>query len=476
MINELELESWAKKFGFTATFGFIGTLLIAGKVLHQVLQKRGLIFGYFIIPPAIISGILGLTLCAIFSNSCMTTDLLEGLEYTKSNLTNFVFAALILGLQCSRTTSHHVTLRAIITSVLHEGMPMVIYYQILVWGQSVVCLAALELLLRFGVNIPILFAGIVPLGLEQGHDIVSANYYDSWSETILGESESLGLLAACLLSCILVSVKPHLVYYGIVSGSSNTKESMSFYQQRTGDAEAFERFSRPSLSRFNHPNSFSNIESSIKPSVSSGDVKTLGKSSTANLSGINNSYHGDKSDFDKLGSASLGAHLSMISLCVFAAFMIAFTFRYIEMQFHIEQHLFSGIRMFKLAMVSAMFSMHYMLSRTSIRFRREWFMRLCGLMLDFLVISALSLSNPKPQGFETTHYLLISFFVTICIIWNVFCFIFVARRLFPNYWYERGLIINSDALGHSLSGLLTARTLDPAMESPILSAYAYKLM
>eukprot|EP01035_Chromulina_nebulosa_P018906 gene18906-24709_t len=34
----------------------------------------------------------------------------------------------------------------------------------------------------------------------------------------------------------------------------------------------------------------------------------------------------------------------------------------------------------------------------------------------------------------------------------------------------------ADALGHSFCGLLVCRTLDPAMESPVLSAYAYKLM
>jgi hypothetical protein len=103
------------------------------------------------------------------------------------------------------------------------------------------------------------------------------------------------------------------------------------------------------------------------------------------------------------------------------------------------------------------------------RFKREWFMRLCGLMLDLLCIASLSLSNPKPKGIylskylyiaslslsnpkpngihlsihlsiyllelQETHYLICGCFVFICLLWNIFCFIFVSRSLFPNYWY-----------------------------------------
>ena len=61
-------------------------------------------------------------------------------------------------------------------------------------------------------------------------------------------------------------------------------------------------------------------------------------------------------------------------------------------------------------------------------------------------------------------------------LWNGFCFLFVARSIFPNFWFERGLVLTADALGHSYCGLLFARTLDPSMESPVPAAYAYKLM
>jgi hypothetical protein len=86
-----DLEEWAKLFGGminvlnvviivhniapfiigTAILGFISTLLIGGKFVHHVFQRRGLIFGIFIVPPALLSGLLGLMWFAIMEVSMM---------------------------------------------------------------------------------------------------------------------------------------------------------------------------------------------------------------------------------------------------------------------------------------------------------------------------------------------------------------------------------------------------------------------
>ena len=93
------LELWANKFGFTATIGVIFTLLIAGKFFHHAFQRRGLVFGFLILPPAIISGIIGLciTSISVYVDATFTDEMLNGLSYVKSNLTSFVFASLVLG-------------------------------------------------------------------------------------------------------------------------------------------------------------------------------------------------------------------------------------------------------------------------------------------------------------------------------------------------------------------------------------------
>ena len=92
------LEEWARQYGGTAILGFICTLLIGGKFLHHVLHRRGLICGALIVPPAMLSGILGLIWFSVMDkvDPEITNDLSAGLEAVKGNLINFVFAALIL--------------------------------------------------------------------------------------------------------------------------------------------------------------------------------------------------------------------------------------------------------------------------------------------------------------------------------------------------------------------------------------------
>ena len=58
-VEHKNLEEWAKNYGGTAILGFICTLLIGGKFLHHMLQRRGLVCGALIIPPAMMGGVLG---------------------------------------------------------------------------------------------------------------------------------------------------------------------------------------------------------------------------------------------------------------------------------------------------------------------------------------------------------------------------------------------------------------------------------
>ena len=79
-------------------------------------------------------------------------------------------------------------------------------------------------------------------------------------------------------------------------------------------------------------------------------------------------------------------------------------------------------------------------------------MLLCGLMLDLLFIASLSKAYPKPKNIGETHYVICSCFVVICFIWNFVCFCFIAKSIFPNFWFERGLVLSADSMGHSYTG------------------------
>ena len=69
---------------------------------------------------------------------------------------------------CSYCSDDNVSCKAAntyrLTNISLVGMPMVIYSQILMWGQSSCCLLAICVLNSMGSKIPPMFAAMVPLG------------------------------------------------------------------------------------------------------------------------------------------------------------------------------------------------------------------------------------------------------------------------------------------------------------------------
>lgn len=103
-------------------------------------------------------------------------------------------------------------------------------------------------------------------------------------------------------------------------------------------------------------------------------------------------------------------------------------------------------------------------------------MRIGGLTLDMIIIASLTSALPRPDQMEQVNYGLVSIFVIACSLWNVFVFLFLGRKMFPNFWFERSVTLTGEALGHSVTGLLFARTLDPSMNTPVPFSYLCKLM
>jgi Na+/glutamate symporter len=100
--------------------------------------------------------------------------------------------------------------------------------------------------------------------------------------------------------------------------------------------------------------------------------------------------------------------------------------------------------MFEVSIVCSVLIIHFIKQVTTFSFKPEWFMRLSGLMLDMLVIAALSSALPRPERVEQVDYSLVSVYVIACAAWNVFAFIFLAKSMFPNFWYERGVTLTGN--------------------------------
>ena len=122
---------------------------------------------------------------------------------------SFAFAAVMLGLCCrhrNKSAHHNVSLAASLEMMLHEGMPMLIYSQVLSWGQTCVCLALSICIALCGVRFPLYFPAMVPLGLEAESDIYPSQYPSGkymWSQQV---SDDVSVYGLCHVPCAVFRV------------------------------------------------------------------------------------------------------------------------------------------------------------------------------------------------------------------------------------------------------------------------------
>jgi Na+/glutamate symporter len=514
--EHLRLEAWAKSYGVLGLLGFLSTLLVAGKLLHHLLLYRGYVMKYFIIPPALISGLIGLMWLAMMKvvDPAMAKDLVDGLDSLKLNLINFALAALTLGLFCSRSSTQHSSLRRIFHSIVHEGGPMIVYSQILIWGQSSVCLllcTVMNSIPQMNKSFPNLFSGMVPLGIEAGPDVIpTAVYKNLWSQTVVQEAETLGLFACCIMSILVISAKQYYSYdaFENVTGKSSdgendkSKPRKEAYTKRafgSGEFEAFRRGSRklspnkiiatsalsqdlglPPRYRNSSAPSSSSQQQTHSPMSAQWGMQVDTSQFRRDMFLDNDAAlddHLDISGVKNKNYSSLGTHVALIFICVFLSFNFGLSARFFEaeIEWFRAHRILSGIRLFEMSIVFSIVIIHYLLLCTKLSFRTEWFMRLSGLMLDMTCIAKLSSAIPDPKNVAEVHYGLISVFVLACTLWNIYVFVYFAKDMFPNFYFERAVVLSADAMGHPAMGLLFARTLDPEMSTPVPVAYICKL-
>lgn len=84
---------------------------------------------------------------------------------------NFTFSALTLGFASAGTYVPRT--RAVLASIWHEALPMLVYSQVLIWGQSCVALAAVGLIRLGNPDVSIFLGALITMGLETGRDVMS---------------------------------------------------------------------------------------------------------------------------------------------------------------------------------------------------------------------------------------------------------------------------------------------------------------
>jgi ESS family glutamate:Na+ symporter len=96
---------------------------------------------------------------------------------------------------------------------------------------------------------------------------------------------------------------------------------------------------------------------------------------------------------------------------------------------------------------------------------------IAGVSLDVVVITALASISLTVIGGNLGTFLTLS---VLGILWNVLIFLWFAPRIFPDYWFEKGIGDMGQSMGVTATGILLLRMVDPDNRSGAFESFAYK--
>lgn len=101
----------------------------------------------------------------------------------------------------------------------------------------------------------------------------------------------------------------------------------------------------------------------------------------------------------------------------------------------------------------------------------QMMLRIQGLALDLLIISALSTLSLTAIANNLGPFLVLA---VGGIAFNVFVMLVLVPRIIPQYWFERGIGDFGQSMGVTATGLILMRIADPEAKSPAFEAFGYK--
>ncbi|MCK4930536.1 MAG: sodium:glutamate symporter [Candidatus Aminicenantes bacterium] len=366
------------------------------------------------LPSAVIGGIIGLILIQI--SGSRLDNWTVGWTSLPGFLINIVFASLFLGAAIPS-----------LSVIWDRAAPQLAYGQIVAWGQWVVGLGFVMILLGSLFKVPDLFGAALPIGFEGGHG-TAGGLRDTfiqlgWNE---GSDFSLASATAGIISAIITGI-------ALINWAAKKGYVSILKQQDDMTAEELTGL---------YP-----IEK--RPSAGQQTVSA-----------------------DSIDSVAL--HLAIIGIAIFIGYSIKVILMAIENQFFgdTEVKLFAGFPLFPLCMIGGLIVQLVISRRARISpVDHKLMQRMGGTALDFLVVAAISTIR-----IDVIAKGIVPFTIIIIggIIWNIFCVRVLARRMLPNCWFERAIAEMGKSMGVTATGLLLLRIVDPEQETEAASAFGYK--
>ncbi|MFP4101404.1 sodium/glutamate symporter [Coleofasciculus sp.] len=409
-----------------ALFAFIlvALLILVGRFIHQ--KVRGIQKLY--IPESIVAGVVALLLgpqvlgAIADPNSPLANGLFpESIRNVWSQspgvFINIVFAALFLG----ESIPHP-------RDIWNKAAPQVVFGQSLAWGQYVVgiLLTLLILIPVFGIDPTA--AALIEIAFEGGHGTAAG---------MAGTFQELGFPDGADLAVGLATV-------GIVSGIV-TGTVLANWGRRQGYVQGVQQ-------NVAEPEWFEDYTHSETPQIRRARARLMRNMLVDPLS----------LNFGFVGLAIAMGWLLLQGLIWIES--VTWGIGGFEMMTYVP--------LFPMALVGGII-VQLLMERLGLHplIIRPLMNNIAGVALDIVVVTALATISLTVLGENFGSFLLLSI---AGITWNIFAFLYLAPRVIPSYWFERGLGDLGQSMGVTATGILLLRMVDPDNRSGAFESFAYK--
>ncbi len=387
-------------------------------LLGHVLRSHVAVLRKLYLPSSVIGGLLGLVIIQvlIWAGVPLPDAWTAGWGKLPGFLINIVFACLFLGVTIPK-----------LSTLWRRAGPQLAYGQVVAWGQYVVGVGLLIVLIgpAFGMND--MFGGIIPVGFEGGHGTAAgmAQVFEQngWPEgkDLAVTSATCGILGAVIVGIALI----------------NWAERKRYTVRRQSPEDVPE----------------DEVAGIIPP-----DRRPVAGLLTVPSHAV----------------GSLSIHIAVIGLAILIGFGIQRAL--VALGGLVPNETFNEIMgsfpLFPLCMIGGILvqlaegrlSKHSVIDPGLTR-------RIQNAALDFLVVAAIATISVKAVAAAMVPLLIV---VAAGIAWNVFCVVVLARRMLPDAWFERSIAEMGQSMGVTATGLLLLRVVDPDYETPAADAFASK--
>lgn len=399
-------------------FLILGILLLIAVFIKQKIPLLQRLY----IPESIIAGALALllgpealgSLKLSFANDGIFSDSIQNIWLESPEvLINIVFAALFLGENIPNPKD-----------IWQKTAPQVAFGQSLAWGQYAIAIALVTFVLVPIFDIDPLAGTLIEIGFEGGHGTAAgmATTLDK-----LGFPEG-GNLALGLATVGIIT--------GIVGGTLLIQwgEKRGYVQQRL--------------------NSGTRSPIAVKKATEISVTKTPA--------------------LENIGVDFLTINFGFIAVAIVIGWLILKALFWLESIFwgKMGLELIDDVPLFPMTLIGGII-IQVIMNRLDLDFLidRQLQEKIAGMAIDLLIASALASIDLTVLGENIGVFLSLAL---AGITWNIIAFVYLAPRIIPINWFERGLGDMGQSMGVTATGILLIRMVDPDNKTAAMSSFAYK--